>query len=186
MYKESQHDSLFLQCLIFSSATPSEPPTQEFSIHLLPPSVTLDSETMKLVCTNALSIRQFTLDCETGKLLYFSHSLDGCFLLPKLTSEYMRGIIWILDYCSVKPFCEVWMFALKRRWKISYPTDTKINFHITGNFHRKKYQKKIGLNLIKWTTYWISQNLTSQPTTSDHINIKYILGPHVNHMGTPG
>ena len=25
----------------------------------------------------------------------------------------------------------------------------------------------------------------SQPTTSDHINIKYIWGPHVNHMGTP-
>ena len=26
---------------------------------------------------------------------------------------------------------------------------------------------------------------TAQPTTSDHINIKYIWGPHVNHMGTP-
>ena len=25
----------------------------------------------------------------------------------------------------------------------------------------------------------------SQPTTSDDINIKYIWGPHVNHMGTP-
>ena len=25
----------------------------------------------------------------------------------------------------------------------------------------------------------------TQPTTSDHINIKYIWGPHVNHMGTP-
>ena len=24
-----------------------------------------------------------------------------------------------------------------------------------------------------------------QPTTCDHINIKYIWGPHVNHMGTP-
>ena len=24
----------------------------------------------------------------------------------------------------------------------------------------------------------------SQPTTFDHINIKYIWGPHVNHMGT--
>ena len=27
--------------------------------------------------------------------------------------------------------------------------------------------------------------LGTQPTTSDHINIKYIWGPHVNHMGTP-
>ena len=27
--------------------------------------------------------------------------------------------------------------------------------------------------------------VTSQPTTCDHINIKYIWGPHVNHMGTP-
>ena len=25
----------------------------------------------------------------------------------------------------------------------------------------------------------------TQPTTSDHINIKYIWGPHGNHMGTP-
>ena len=25
----------------------------------------------------------------------------------------------------------------------------------------------------------------SQPTTFDHINIKYIWGPHVSHMGTP-
>ena len=27
--------------------------------------------------------------------------------------------------------------------------------------------------------------LSSQPTTFDHINVKYIWGPHVNHMGTP-
>ena len=27
--------------------------------------------------------------------------------------------------------------------------------------------------------------VNTKPTTSDHINIKYIWGPHVNHMGTP-
>ena len=31
----------------------------------------------------------------------------------------------------------------------------------------------------------IGRVLPPQPTTSDHINIKYIWGPHVNHMGTP-
>ena len=31
-----------------------------------------------------------------------------------------------------------------------------------------------------------SQSTTaSEPTTFDHINIKFIWGPHVNHMGTP-
>ena len=32
---------------------------------------------------------------------------------------------------------------------------------------------------------WTRMSITTQPTTSDHINIKYIWGPHVNHMGTP-
>ena len=31
----------------------------------------------------------------------------------------------------------------------------------------------------------LKKQLITQPTTSDHINIKYIWGPHVNHMGTP-
>ena len=30
-----------------------------------------------------------------------------------------------------------------------------------------------------------SNPLTTQPSTFDHINIKYIWGPHLNHMGTP-
>ena len=28
------------------------------------------------------------------------------------------------------------------------------------------------------------RDVVAQPTTSDHMNIKYIWGPHVNHMGT--
>ena len=41
---------------------------------------------------------------------------------------------------------------------------------------------------IKWVCnyYWNGKYyVTTQPTTCDHINIKYIWGPHVNHMGTP-
>ena len=31
----------------------------------------------------------------------------------------------------------------------------------------------------------VLMNIHAQPTTSDHINMKYIWGPHVNHMGSP-
>ena len=40
------------------------------------------------------------------------------------------------------------------------------------------------LSLFPWPATSVCCVVT-QPTTSDHINMKYIWGPHVNHMGSP-
>ena len=51
------------------------------------------------------------------------------------------------------------------------------------------HRVKNGQLIIRGTTHRTNTNKTyyilkSQPTTFDHINIKYIWGPHVNNTGT--
>ena len=69
---------------------------------------------------------------------------------------------------------EMWSFQL-RCWSTITPRNLALFTRCTTSFR-------------KITSFWgirIFLRITSQPTTCDHINIKYIWGPHVNHMGSP-